>query len=116
MYYGKDYGGSDMFIVDVDSITRVMPITHKMPHTWTSYDVYEHVLIHEIGHNIIGFIDQDNRYKNENGTDYYHAKWPEFIMYEEGLNYNSTMEFHPETWEEIQRDGVGISFETILKW
>ncbi len=54
---------------------------------------------HEIGHNILGWIDEENRIDID---DTIHSKYPGYAMYSAPTKVN----YHPTTWNQIERDGI----------
>ncbi len=124
---GIKLGGDDNFLINYDAIMGNflwLKINNKIPNNWSPSDLYEYTLIHELSHNFLGKIDSNNNYKfsikNKQGEilvlfeNSWHSKWSNDIMYQ-NVNPNSEIKMHPELWEEIERDGVGISFEKFGK-
>jgi len=54
---------------------------------------------HEIGHNILGRIDEEHRYSQ---NDSIHSKYPDHCMYPSP----GALTYHPEIWDQIERDGL----------
>ena len=65
-------------------------------------------MMHELGHNVLGELDEDNR--SEYG-DTSHSCYVGYAMFmgptgEEGGSNGTATDFHPQVWDEIGRDGL----------
>ncbi|MGM0509940.1 MAG: hypothetical protein ACQESD_02280 [Thermoplasmatota archaeon] len=55
--------------------------------------------MHEIGHNILGRIDEQHRYSQ---NDTFHSEYSDYCMY----TSPGDVTYHPEIWNQIERDGI----------
>lgn len=72
---------------------------------FTIYSIDTITIMHELGHNILGTLDE----KNQAEEDPNHCKYTCYVMYSQQCPLTH-FPYHPNVWEEIERDGLlGLS-------
>lgn len=61
---------------------------------------------HELGHTVLGKIDEENRYPGEGIKSLTHTRFPGHVMFPFMDRDDPNIYFHPETWSQVQRDGI----------
>ncbi|MDG6225688.1 MAG: hypothetical protein QCI82_09265, partial [Candidatus Thermoplasmatota archaeon] len=76
-----------------------------------------HIIMHELGHNLLGILNEEYHSKSMNQYSFLHSCWPDDVMYEDPNNSSWAKQgkgseskywnYRPELWIEMKNEGYG---------
>lgn len=104
-YFGTIYGDFAGFAVSSQGYNFSIGVGH--PRTAPS------LFNHELGHNILGQLDEKNQAAENVRSHTFHSKYTNYAMWPDGPTPKAT--YHPNVWKEIDREGI-LGLPRIDDW